>query len=47
MNVAAANEFTEPVKAADAASELLCDVLGKQTIASRLVIGGASPPFGN
>jgi hypothetical protein len=38
INVAATNEFTEHVKAADAASELVWDVFGKQTLASRLVM---------
>ena len=45
--VAATPEFTEHPKVADAASELLRDVLGEQTISSRLVIGVASLPLGS
>ena len=47
VNVAAAPEFTEHPKVADAASELLRDVLGDQTVSSRLVFGVASLPFGS
>lgn len=43
--IAATHEFTEHVKVADAASELLRDVLGEQTISSRLVIGVSSLPL--
>ena len=47
MYVAATHEFTEHAKVADAASELLRDVLGEETVSSRLVIGVASLPFGS
>jgi NAD(P)-dependent dehydrogenase (short-subunit alcohol dehydrogenase family) len=43
----AAPEFTEYPKVADAASELLRDVLGDQTVSSRLVLGVASLPLGS
>ena len=43
--VAATPEFTEHPKVADAASELLRDVLGGETISSRLVLGVASLPL--
>ena len=43
--VAATPEFTEHPKVADAASELLRDVIGDQTVASRLVFGVASLPL--
>jgi enamine deaminase RidA (YjgF/YER057c/UK114 family) len=45
--VAATPEFTDHPKVADAASELLRDVLGDQTVSSRLVIGVASLPLGS
>jgi enamine deaminase RidA (YjgF/YER057c/UK114 family) len=45
--VAATPEFTEHPKVADAASELLRDVLGEQTVSSRLVFGVASLPLGS
>jgi enamine deaminase RidA (YjgF/YER057c/UK114 family) len=45
--VAATPEFTEHAKVADGASELLRDVLGGQTVSSRLVIGVASLPLGS
>jgi enamine deaminase RidA (YjgF/YER057c/UK114 family) len=45
--IAAAPEFTEHPKIADAASELLRDVLGDQTVSSRLVFGVASLPLGS
>jgi enamine deaminase RidA (YjgF/YER057c/UK114 family) len=45
--VAAPPEFTEHPKVADAASELLRDVLGGQTVSSRLVFGVASLPLGS
>jgi enamine deaminase RidA (YjgF/YER057c/UK114 family) len=45
--VAATAEFTDHPKVADAASELLRDVLGAQTVSSRLVIGVASLPLGS
>ena len=45
--VAATPEFTEHPKVADAASELLRDVLGGETISSRLVFGVASLPLGS
>ena len=45
--VAATPEFTEHPTIADAASELLRDVLGEETVSSRLVIGVASLPLGS
>jgi enamine deaminase RidA (YjgF/YER057c/UK114 family) len=45
--VAATPEFTDHIKIADAASELLRDVLGEETVSSRLVIGVASLPLGS
>jgi enamine deaminase RidA (YjgF/YER057c/UK114 family) len=45
--VAATPEFTEHPKIADAASELLRDVFGQETVSSRLVIGVASLPLGS
>jgi enamine deaminase RidA (YjgF/YER057c/UK114 family) len=45
--VAATPEFTEHPKVADAASELLRDVFGAETLPSRLVIGAASLPLGS
>ena len=45
--VAATPEFTDHAKVADAASELLRDVLGEKTVSSRLVIGVASLPLGS
>ena len=45
--VAATPQFTEHAKVADAASELLRDILGEATISSRLVIGVASLPLGS
>ena len=45
--VAAAPHFTDHVKVADAASELFRDVLGEETMSSRLVIGVASLPLGS
>jgi enamine deaminase RidA (YjgF/YER057c/UK114 family) len=45
--LAATSEFTEHAKVADAASELLRDVLGEETVSSRLVFGVASLPFGS
>jgi len=45
--VAAMPEFTEHAKVADAASELLRDILGEETVSSRLVVGVASLPFGS
>lgn len=47
VSVAATPEFTEHPKVADAASELLRDVLGEETVSTRLVIGVASLPFGS
>ena len=43
--LAATSEFTEHARVADGASELLRDVLGEQTVSSRLVLGVASLPF--
>ena len=45
--VAAPPEFTEHPKVADAASELLRDVFGKEAVSSRLVFGVASLPLGS
>ena len=45
--VAATAEFTEHPKVADAASELLRDVFGKETISTRIVFGAASLPLGS
>jgi enamine deaminase RidA (YjgF/YER057c/UK114 family) len=45
--VAATPDFTDHAKVADAASELLRDVLGEGTVSSRLVIGVASLPLGS
>src|SRR5436309_3851720 len=45
--VAATPEFTEHPKIADAASELLRDVFGQETVSSRLVFGVASLPLGS
>ena len=45
--VAATPEFTEHPKVADAASELLRDVFGDQTVSSRLVFGVASLLLGS
>ena len=45
--VAATPDFTDHSKVADAASELLRDVLGEATVSSRLVIGVASLPLGS
>jgi enamine deaminase RidA (YjgF/YER057c/UK114 family) len=45
--VAATPQFTEHPKVADAAAELLRDVLGDQTVSSRLVLGVASLPLGS
>ena len=45
--VAATPEFTEHPKIADAASELLRNVFGDQTVSSRLVFGVASLPLGS
>jgi enamine deaminase RidA (YjgF/YER057c/UK114 family) len=45
--IAATPEFTEHPRVADAASELLRDVFGDQTVSSRLVFGVASLPLGS
>jgi enamine deaminase RidA (YjgF/YER057c/UK114 family) len=45
--VAATPEFTAHPKVADAASELLRDVFGDETVSSRLVFGVASLPLGS
>jgi enamine deaminase RidA (YjgF/YER057c/UK114 family) len=45
--IAATPEFTDHPKIADAASELLRDVFGDETISSRLVFGVASLPLGS
>src|SRR6266403_79113 len=45
--VAATPTFTHHAKVADGASELLRDVLGEETVSSRLVIGVASLPLGS
>jgi enamine deaminase RidA (YjgF/YER057c/UK114 family) len=45
--VASTPEFTEHPKIADAASELLRDIFGQESVSSRLVIGVASLPLGS
>src|SRR5438094_4522245 len=45
--VAATPEFTDHPNVADAASELLRDVFGDNTVSSRLVFGVASLPLGS
>jgi enamine deaminase RidA (YjgF/YER057c/UK114 family) len=45
--IAAPPEFTEHPRVADAASELLRDVFGEQTVSSRLVFGATSLPLGS
>ncbi len=45
--VAATPDFREHPKVADAASELLRDVFGEQTVSSRLVFGVVSLPLGS
>ena len=45
--IAATPEFIEHAKVADAASELLRDVFGEETVSSRLVFGVASLPLGS
>ena len=45
--IAVTPEFAEHPKIADAASELLRDVFGDQTVSSRLVFGVASLPLGS
>jgi enamine deaminase RidA (YjgF/YER057c/UK114 family) len=45
--VAATPQFTDHPKVADAASELLRDVFGQETVSSRLVFGVASLPLGS
>src|ERR1700722_17510218 len=45
--IAATPEFTDHPKVADAASELLRDVFGDDTVSSRLVFGVASLPLGS
>ena len=45
--VAATPEFKDHAKVADAASELLRDVFGEETVSSRLVFGVASLPLGS
>ena len=47
VSVAATQEFTQHAQIADAASELLRDVLGEETVSSRLVLGVASLPLGS
>src|SRR6266851_2958455 len=45
--VAATPEYTQHPKIADAASELLREVFGEETVSSRLVFGVASLPLGS
>jgi enamine deaminase RidA (YjgF/YER057c/UK114 family) len=47
VSIAATPEFTEHPKVADAASELLRDVFGEETLPSRLIFGVASLPLGS
>ena len=45
--VAATADFTDHARVADGASELLRDVIGTETVSSRIVIGVASLPLGS
>jgi enamine deaminase RidA (YjgF/YER057c/UK114 family) len=45
--VVATPQFTDHAKVADAASELLRDVFGQETVSCRLVFGVASLPLGS
>jgi hypothetical protein len=45
VSLATTDEFSEHVKVADAASELLRDVFGAERISSRLILGVASLPL--
>jgi enamine deaminase RidA (YjgF/YER057c/UK114 family) len=47
VSIAATSGFKDHPKVADAASELLRDVFGEQTVSSRLVFGVASLPLGS
>jgi enamine deaminase RidA (YjgF/YER057c/UK114 family) len=47
VSVVATAQFTDHARVADAASELFRDVLGEETVSTRLVIGVASLPFGS
>jgi enamine deaminase RidA (YjgF/YER057c/UK114 family) len=47
MSIVATPEFTEHAKVADAASELFRDVLGEETVSTRLIVGAPSLPFGS
>ena len=47
VSIAAMAEFTEHPKVADAASELLREVLGERSVSSRLIIGVTSLPLGS
>jgi enamine deaminase RidA (YjgF/YER057c/UK114 family) len=47
VHVAATPDFTDHASVADGASELLRDVLGEETVSSRIVIGVASLPLGS
>jgi enamine deaminase RidA (YjgF/YER057c/UK114 family) len=47
VSIATTPQFTDHAKVADAASELLRDVLGEQTVSTRLIIGVTSLPFGS
>jgi enamine deaminase RidA (YjgF/YER057c/UK114 family) len=44
--IAVADGFLDHVKVADAASQLLHDIFGKDKMSSRMVFGVASLPFG-
>jgi enamine deaminase RidA (YjgF/YER057c/UK114 family) len=47
MSIVTTPEFTEHAKVADAASELFRDVLGEETVSTRLIVGAPSLPFGS
>jgi enamine deaminase RidA (YjgF/YER057c/UK114 family) len=47
MSIVTTPEFKDHAKVADAASELFRDVLGEETVSTRLIIGVASLPFGS
>jgi enamine deaminase RidA (YjgF/YER057c/UK114 family) len=44
--IATAGDFSDQVKVADAASELLRDIFGEDKVSSRLVFGVESLPLG-
>jgi enamine deaminase RidA (YjgF/YER057c/UK114 family) len=46
VSLATSDEFSEHIKVADAASELLRDIFGAERISTRLIVGVASLPLG-